>query len=159
MQTSPATLRRSLSALILCLVASWSTLGHAEQEFPGALQEAADMECVPTCLMCHDVNPGTASTYNKPLAGALLSTGKFKRGAGDAEGLKEAWNSYASNPMNAANVALIKQGIEPRDKVDVCGPVYGCGATFARQRAGSAPAAVAGIFVLISMLWLARRRR
>jgi hypothetical protein len=152
-------MHRFLSALALCAAASWSTLGHAEQEFPGALQEAADMECVPTCLMCHTVNPGTADTYTKPLAGALFATGEFKRGAGDADGLMRAWQSYASNPINAENVARIKQGIEPGNNEDVCGPRYGCGATFARQRAGSAPAAVAGIFVLISMLWLARRRR
>jgi hypothetical protein len=159
MQLSPTTLRRSLSGLVLCLVASWSTLGHAEQEFPGALQEAADMECVPTCLMCHTVNPGTAGTYTKHLGGALNGIGGFERGAGDVEGLKKAWSAYASNPDNAKNVALIKQGIEPQFMQDVCGPRYGCGATFARQRAGSTPAAVAGIFVLISMLWLARRRR
>lgn len=152
-------IRLLLSGVTLCLATCWSTAASAEEEFPGALQEAADMECVPTCLMCHSVNPGTANTYTKPLAGALLATGEFKRGAGDADGLKRAWQSYASNPANAMNVALIKQGIEPGAKENVCGPVYGCGATFARQRAGSAPAAVAGIFVLVSMLWLARRRR
>jgi hypothetical protein len=54
---------------------------------------------------------------------------------------------------------LIKQGIEPTSMQDVCGPTYGCGATFARGPAGATPAAVSGAFALLAMLWLARRRR
>jgi hypothetical protein len=157
MPTQHFTLHRFVSALALCAVACWSTPGHAEQEFPGALQEAADMQCVPTCLMCHTQNPGTASTYTKPLALALNAIGGFERGAGDVEGFKKAYAQYAL--AHPAEHALIQQGKEPGAQVDVCGPVYGCGATFARQRAGATPAAFAGIFVLVSMLWLARRRR
>jgi uncharacterized protein (TIGR03382 family) len=71
--------------------------------------------------------------------------------------MKAAYAKWAAaNPILAAEVT---RGIEPGLKEDVCGPVYGCGATFARSHAGATPAAVSGAFALLAMLWLARRRR
>lgn len=157
MSRSCYALRRLFSCVGLCVAATWCGLAHAEEEFPGALFEAANMQCVPTCLMCHTVNPGTANTYTQPLGSALNGIGGFKKGAGDVEGLKAAYAKYAAeHPVEAA---LITQGIEPGSEKDVCGPIYGCGATFARSRAGATPAAVSGAFTLLALLWLARRRR
>jgi uncharacterized protein (TIGR03382 family) len=157
MSRSSNTLRQLLSGVALCVAGTWCGRVHAEEEFPGALFEAANMQCVPTCLMCHTVNPGTANTYTKKLGGDLNAIGGFEKGGGDVEGLKAAYATWAeANPILAAEVT---RGIEPGLKEDVCGPVYGCGATFARTRAGATPVAVTGVFALLAMLWLARRRR
>lgn len=137
----------------------WSAQARAEDVFPGALQEAAQMECVPSCLMCHTDNPGTATTYNKkPLPNALLATnGIMNFGKKDTAGLKAAYAIYAANPMNADAVALIKQGIEPGAKQDVCTPSYGCGARFTAK--GAAPRAALAAALLLGAALLARRYR
>jgi hypothetical protein len=149
------------------LVASWSTVAHAEQEFPGALAEAADMECVPTCLMCHTVNPGTANTWtSKPLGIALGGPLAATKGSGDVDAFNKAWSDYtkraATEPSVAAAIALIKQGIEPGANQDVCGPKYGCGATFAHTPSRGLPGSSAAVVAALSLaagLWVARRRR
>lgn len=153
-------IRQLLSGVALCIATCWATTAHAEEEFPGALQEAADMECVPSCLMCHSVNPGTAATFlDRTLGKGLYGTGKLESGTGNVAAFNEAWRDWSSKPENAAHVGLIKQGTEPMTMQNVCGPSYGCGATFAGTRAGATPMAVSGAFALLAMLWLARRRR
>ena len=118
------------------------------------------MECVPTCLMCHSDNPGKAGTWTKPLGIALRTPVVNAKAAGaDAvEAFNTAWASYA--PANAENVALIKRGIEPGAMQDVCGPKYGCGATFAPSRAVSGSSAtIVAALSLAAGLWAMRRRR
>jgi hypothetical protein len=137
-------------------------LARAEQEFPGALAEAADMACVPTCLMCHTVNPGTAGTWTKPLGIALgvpVATGKAA-GAEAVDAFNAAWRTYAADPTNAANVAQIKQGREPGSGQDVCGPTYGCGASFASEapKGSLSSALAAACFLLLASLWRVGRR-
>src|SRR5687767_8066338 len=132
MPASSSLLRALLAGTAFCVAGSFVSLAHAEEEFPGALTDAADMECVPTCLMCHTNNPGTIGTYTKPLGSGLIGTGKLKPGAADIDAFNAAWATYAGVPANEANVALIKRGIEPGAMQDVCGPKYGCGASFAR---------------------------
>jgi hypothetical protein len=153
-------LRALIAAMALCATSFWVSLARAEEEFPGALTDAADMACVPTCLMCHTVNPGTAGSWTKPLGTALMSTGKLKAGAGDVDAFNAAWALYAAAPANAASVAAIKLGIEPGMMQDVCGPKYGCGASFARATPKGALSSTlaAACFVLIASVWGARRR-
>jgi hypothetical protein len=69
---------------LLGVAALWSTPAHASEVFPGALQEAADMQCVPVCLMCHTTNPGTVGTWTKPLGVAMFAAGARK---GDTDSL------------------------------------------------------------------------
>jgi len=124
---------QAIPALLLGLLALSSRQARASEVFPGALQEAADMQCVPLCLMCHTTNPGNATSWpSKPLGPALLPLGLKK---GDADSLKAAWKAYAANPANAAAVADVKAGREPGAHLDVCGPSYGCGAHVAKQAA------------------------
>lgn len=119
------------------------------------------MACVPTCLMCHTTNPGTASSWGtKPLGVAMGVALVNNKGAGDVDAFNKAWATYAAN--NQAAVALIKQGKEPGKQQDVCGPTYGCGATFAHTPSRGLPASSAAVVAALSLaagLWVARRRR
>jgi len=149
--------RTTIPTLVLGLAALWSAPARASEVFPGALQEAADMQCVPVCLMCHTTNPGTATSFGKPLAGALIGRGLKK---GDVNSLKVAYKAYAADPANAAAVADIKAGREPSEHLDVCGPTYGCGAHVAKEAAAprdfTGPLWIVGAVVAGGLL---RRRR
>lgn len=149
---------RTIPTLVLGLAALCSTRAHASEVFPGALQEAADMQCVPVCLMCHTTNPGTATSWQTKLLGPSLQLEGLKKG--DASSLTVAYKAYAADPANAAAVADIKAGREPREHLDVCGPTYGCGAHVAKEAAMprdlTGPLWVVGAVVAGGLL---RRRR
>src|SRR5882724_4666686 len=73
----------------------------ASEVFPGAIQEAAGMSCVPICTLCHTTNPGNASSWTtKKLPLQLVAHGVRP---GDADSLKNAWAAYLAdtNPMTA----------------------------------------------------------
>lgn len=131
---------------------------RASEVFPGALQEAAGIECVPVCLMCHTSNPGSATTWQaRPLALALYANGASK---GDVDSLKAAYKKFEADPANAAAVADVKAGREPGTHMNVCGPVYGCSTHVAQQAAAprdfSGPLWVVGAVVAGGLL---RRRK
>lgn len=154
-------LRALVAGMAFLVAGSWVSLARAEEEFPGALAEAADMACVPTCLMCHEDNPGRAGTWGtKPLGRALAGPLLPRAGAGDVDAFNAAWAAFAADPANAATVGLIKQGYEPGKMQDVCGPKYGCGASFARAtpKGSVSSTLAAACFVLIASAWGARRR-
>lgn len=158
MSTHTTRLRPLLASAAL-LSAFWATTAHAEEEFPGALADAAGMECVPTCLMCHTVNPGTAGTFTRKVGWALSMTGKLKPAAGDVAAFNEAWKTYeAAAPTG--DLDNIKKGIEPESLQNVCSPTYGCGATFARttHKSSLSSAMAAAFFSLVASLWVTRRR-
>ena len=152
-------MRSKRISLLLGLVALWSTPAQASEVFPGALQEAADMQCVPVCLMCHTTNPGTAGTWAmKPLPVALVQGGMKK---GDADSLMKAYRAYAANPANAAAVADIKAGREPGAHVDVCGPTYGCAVPMVAKQPARSRDYTAALWVVSAMVvgGILRRRR
>jgi MYXO-CTERM domain-containing protein len=159
---------RNLLGLVgLACVTLWEAPAAASEVFPGALQEAADMQCVPLCTMCHTSNPGTATTWPfKLLPKALNTQTKMVNGTpvrilkqGNADSLKEAYAAYAKT-ASAAELADIKAGREPETHADVCGPTYGCGAHVARQAA--APRDFTGALWVVGAVvagGLLRRRR
>jgi MYXO-CTERM domain-containing protein len=134
-----------------------STPARASEVFPGALQEAAGMQCVPVCLMCHTTNPGNSTSWTKQLGVGLRLQGASK---GDADSLKAAYRKYAADPANAAALADIKAGREPGAHVDVCGPIYGCAVYVAKEAAAprdfTGPLWAVGAMVAARLL---RRRR
>ena len=157
---------KSLRNLVLCLVALSGValspaLARASQEFPGAIQEAAGMPCVPDCKLCHGVSPGTEDTWpNTPLGQKLgLQAGVMPH---DAASLKAAFAVVKADPANKAIVDALARGEDPKAGGDICTPSYGCGATIARKPARRSPdaaAAVAGALALFAGLLLMRRRR
>jgi len=149
--------RRTIPALVLGLTALWSTQARASEVFPGALQEAADMDCVPVCTMCHLGTPGL-TTWTQPLGLALKGRGLKQR---DTDSLKAAYSAYAKDPTTpAAALANVKAGRDPVTGADVCGPTYGCGAHVAKEAAAprdfTGPLWVVGAMVASVLL---RRRR
>lgn len=148
-----------LGVASLSSMALWPAIAHAEEEFPGALQEAAEMPCAPSCLLCHTVNPGTAGTFSKPLAQDLMKTGKLNLTAGDIPAFNEAFAVYkAANPDKAA---LLAQGVNPDTGEQLCEVTYGCGATIAPKPASNSPdkaATAAGVLALLGGVLLMRRR-
>ena len=131
----------------------------ASQNFPGAIQESAGMPCVPSCTLCHGVNPGTAATFMNKALGKTLFTINGAVPANDANALKAAYAKYAMDPANAASVAALKEGKDPETGETLCGPTYGCGAHVAKQAPPtdfSAPLWVIGAIVTGGLL---RRRR
>lgn len=144
---------------LLGVAVLWSAPAHGSEVFPGALQEAADMQCVPLCLMCHTTNPGNATSWTmKPLGVALLNLGMRK---GDADSLKKAYKAYSANQDNAAAVADIKAGREPGQHVDVCGPTYGCSVPMVAKEPARPRDYTAALWVVSSIVvgGILRRRR
>jgi len=136
----------------------------ASEEFPGAIQEAAGMPCVPQCALCHGVTPGTAATYSRKKLGATL----FNINPGkpvlphDVAGLKAAFAVYKMDPANATNVAALVEGKDPETGDGLCGPTYGCGAHVAKQAPPSdfsAPLWVVGAMALGALIRRQKSKR
>jgi MYXO-CTERM domain-containing protein len=164
-----------LQGLILgaSLVALWPAAAQARPEYPGAIQEAANMDCVPTCLLCHVVTPGTSSTWQqKPVGNALIG---HNLEPGNEDSVQGAWNGIVADSADptkmcgsvtcATMVATVPKGIEPSTMSNVCGPTYGCGATIAQRPLSEAkhyndPApAIAAALTLLGGFFALRRRR
>lgn len=151
-------LRRLLSRITLTGVVVLTTApAWARPEAPGMLQQAADMQCVPLCTMCHLTNPGEKSNWvpTRPLVGALLLPITQQA---DQATFTAAYNKWAS--ANPAMAAMVKQGKEPSSGTDVCGPTYGCAVHVAKEAAAprdfTGPLWVVGAMVLGGIL---RRRK
>jgi hypothetical protein len=169
MQTSLSFRSLWLGVAVLGLVAVSSREAHASPVFPGALQEAADMECVPLCTMCHTVNPGTAGTWTQPVG--IGVKGATVPGSnppipilkiGDEESLKAAFKVYSTSPgVDAATLAKIKQGIEPKSGQNVCGPIYGCAIPLVAKHPARSRDYTAALWVVSAMVvgGILRRRR
>jgi MYXO-CTERM domain-containing protein len=142
--------------LALAVCALHAEHAQASQEFPGALYEEADMQCVPLCNMCHTVNPGTAGTWTRPVGAGVKAKGAK---AGDPESLKAAFAKYKLT-LDAATLEKIRSGHEPSTGLDVCAPTYGCAVTQSPspqpKRDRTTPLLVVGAALLGGLL---RRRR
>ena len=150
-----------LGGATLGVVALAPSLAHASEEFPAAIQEAAGMPCVPQCVLCHGVTPGTANTYmNKKLGATLFNV----MGVGvvlphEADHLKAAYAAYAAKPENSAAVAALKAGTDPETGDSLCGPTYGCGAHVAKKAPPSDLSAPLWVAFAMTLGVLFRRRK
>lgn len=159
---------RSLLLVVAVLgTVAISSEAQASPVFPGALQEAANMECVPLCTMCHAANPGTATTWvakelGRSLKGIVNPNNPMETllKAGDEESLKAAFKVYASTAL-PATLAEIQKGIEPGTKEDVCGPTYGCAIPMIAKQPARPRDYTAALWVVSAMVvgGILRRRR
>lgn len=116
-----------LSVLVVALPAS------AEPTFPGAIQEAANIPCTPTCLLCHLTVPGEKDNWRQPFAGTALGNGLKP---GQPETMPAMVENLRTNKIDTdhdgkLDVDELAAGSDP-NKPDpsaaICGPTYGCGA-------------------------------
>jgi hypothetical protein len=130
-----------VATLILVLLGGLRS-AHASEVFPGAVQEAGHLDCVPSCLLCHTTNPGNATSWQakklpldiRRIAGAANMPVK----PGDEASMRRAFSLWMKAPENAAALALIRRGKDPqegRNDQDICTPQYGCGAHVAKHSA------------------------
>lgn len=105
---------------------------HAEETFPGALQEIAGLPCAPSCTICHTTNPGAVGTWIGKPFGLYLGGHGLLRGTGE-EGLKKAFAAYKSDPKNAEGLARLEAGLDPDNGQELCQITYGCGAHIAKD--------------------------
>jgi len=139
---------------------------RASQEFPAAIQSAAGMPCTPSCVVCHGEDPGTATSFSHRNLGKTLfnytvnGTPSIVPPHGTAQ-LTTNYNAYKTTPEGAAVDALLKQGLDPETKADLCanGPTYGCGAHVAPKVPRGDLSALAWIAGAMVVGAVARRQR
>lgn len=114
----------------LAFAVSLTASAAASEVFPAAIQEAAGLPCVPSCLLCHTSNPGTILTFmGKPFGAAMAANGAVPQ---NTDSLKAAYAKYsAANPAVAES---LKNGFDPDNGGALCNtPTYGCGARIAKD--------------------------
>jgi hypothetical protein len=134
-----ATKLSQLAAVTLLVglgVSLFPLAAHAEEPFPGGLQEAAGLSCAPSCSVCHTTNPGTANTWTKPLGLAVFGRGATK-GSGES-GIKAAYaqlvaDANSGNAMAKTLVDKLQAGVDPESGTDLCQITYGCGAHIVKE--------------------------
>lgn len=159
----------------LLLICAASSPAAASEEFPAALQEAAGMECTPSCTVCHEVDPGVSGTANKAFAEAMSLAGLVRTqpdtvapaygalpadldsdgdGFLDKEELTPTSGDASSDPNNADSI--------PGEGPSICTAeiLYGCGAQVASGKAqdSSAPWALLAL-ALSAVAWRLGRAR
>jgi hypothetical protein len=146
-----------LGLLALGTVSLLPALARASEVFPGAIQQYANMPCVPSCLLCHTTNPGNIQSWPGKPFGAFIGT----HGAlpGNTASLKAAFDAFKADSTHAAMLKALEAGEDPDNGGALCGPTYGCGAHVAKKALptnSSAPSWIVGAVVAGALL---RRRR
>ncbi|MFZ5889917.1 MAG: hypothetical protein ACOY0T_02525 [Myxococcota bacterium] len=126
---------RVLPLLAFACVLGAST-AKASPDYPAALSEAAGMQCVPQCTVCHTVNPGVSGTAKQPFAIAMIGHSLLP---GNADLVGVAFNNLKNDsaPQYQAMVSALEKNFDPNYDESLgqlaCGPTYGCGAHVAKS--------------------------
>jgi hypothetical protein len=118
------------------LAMSLALRAGAEPTFPEAVQEAADIPCSPTCVLCHTAIPGTLLNLKQPFGLAVLANG-VKRGDPSSmntvvANLREKkTDSDGDGKIDVDELAAGANPNDPDPNAELCGPLYGCGAHLA----------------------------
>lgn len=116
-------------------VLAFALPAHAEETFPGKIQQAAGMPCAPTCLLCHTAIPGSIANLKQPFGLAVLGNGILPGRDMNAVVAKLRTNQVDTDKDGKLDVVELAQGTNPNDpdpNAELCGPTYGCGAHVAQ---------------------------
>lgn len=172
--------RRRLLPLVAGLgVTSVTLSAAASPSYPGELQKALDLGCVPPCTVCHQTTDGGYGTIRPGSFGeAMMTQGGLV--AQDPARLRCALAllspecavppACAEPEQTCAVVDSDGDGVgdieelralrDPNSDSDhsFCGPQYGCGARIAPRTSTPRDETVAGLLALLVALGLLRRR-
>ncbi|RYZ10157.1 MAG: hypothetical protein EOO73_00850 [Myxococcales bacterium] len=105
---------------------------HAEETFPGALQEEAGLACAPSCTLCHTTNPGNASSWTGKDFGRYMGTHGLTKGSGEG-GVKKAYAALKADATMTTSLTRLQAGQDPDTGNELCQITYGCGARIAKE--------------------------
>jgi hypothetical protein len=158
-------MRGAIRALLL--VMTLALHASARKTYPGGIQDAGNIPCTPTCLLCHTEIPGTLANLRQPFGLTVLGNGIQP---GDPSSLHTVVANLREKKVDTdgdgrIDVDELAAGTNPSDpdpNVEICGPTYGCGAHLAPSpRPERAPILcwLAGILGLAALVGARRLRR
>lgn len=131
--------RSSFAVLSLLLGLALPSVAAASEEFPTELRAVAELECTPTCTVCHTSDPGTNGTATKPFAMAMKhdSFGDNKLVGAKPETVAKAYEALDPDGDGefadpADNTKTIKLTYDCQAEVD-----YGCSVDPKPKQGGS----------------------
>lgn len=160
-----------LAKLLSSLVVSSSALfvsnpAFASDVFPGAVRDTLEMPCLPSCLLCHTVNPGMAGTATQHFADLMVNAGGLPN-PGETAWVERGLAALGATDKDAdgmSDLEELKAGRDPNVKGvgDICAPDvhYGCGAaSVAKPTSGSWSGAAWFVLGGLAVAGVARARR
>jgi len=126
---------------VAAVVLLQASVGAARPEFPGEMKDTMQLDCTPTCLLCHTVEEGGGENLNA--YGTFVISQGITIGGGPAavyaEGGPAATNDFDMDGDFDRDEIIANSDPRTEEKVGVCSDaVYGCGAQVAP---GSTPPA------------------
>lgn len=156
--TAPAKLRRFAGSLALSAFVLYAQAAAARPEYPLEIKDTLQLDCAPTCLMCHTTMDG---------GGDNLNNYGTQNGIGIVNGIPAFY--AVDGPASMRNTDMDKEGVMDRDEiiantdpgsiepVGICSDaVYGCGAQVAPGR--TAPTSAWGLVAALGVAALLLRQ-
>lgn len=167
--------KRWLALPCLAAALSASAGAWASPNYPDVVQEVADSQCVPSCLLCHNTNPGRSGTVSMPFGITAVTrklVGSMSDSAARAVFLSMRDGNVDLNldgvPEPATNVdgdgmtdfQELAAGIDPNPgDADLCEITYGCGARIAPTPPSSNVALYGGVLTALGLALMGLRKR
>jgi hypothetical protein len=141
--------------LLSLVMSAW-----ASSNYPGELQAAVGVDCLPTCTVCHETAGGGSGTVIQDFGIAMMERGLT--GGGNTDALTTAFDTLTADGVDSdgdgtADADELANGEDPNPDgepfCDVVQPEYGCFNTSA------SPASLLGVLGGLLAVGVARRKR